>query len=159
MARKQLRQVKEGKLLAKGDWIVYGILLLAVIALVIAFVLPPTEQLEGVTFERNGVLLGTFVFGESAPELTEEGKQACEVSQQDGLIFVVVFADETQEKYNRIVLDNATRKAYVDQANCSIGADCTHSPAITTKGGSIVCVPHGLIVKGIGAQYTPPISG
>ena len=62
--------------------------------------------------------------------------------------------------YNLVVIDLTERKTWVQEADCSSSAECTQMKTITKAGDSIICVPHALVVQGVGdGEIKDPISG
>lgn len=138
-----------------ADVIVYIVLAVLIVALLLAFCLPRQDSgLRGVEVTLKGEVVAEYYFEDdslitaSAVDSRREGdKYYLTVKSQSG-------------GYNLVVIDLTERKAWVQEADCSSSAECTQMKGITKSGDSIICVPHALVVQGVGyGEIKEPISG
>ncbi len=138
-----------------ADVIVYIVLAVLIVALLLAFCLPRQDSgLRGVEVTVKGEIVAEYYFEDdslitaSAVDSRREGdKYYLTVNSQSG-------------GYNLVVIDLTERKAWVQEADCSSSAECTQMKGITKSGDSIICVPHALVVQGVGdGDVREPVCG
>ena len=138
-----------------ADVIVYIVLAVLIVALLLAFCLSRQDSgLRGVEVTIKGEVVAEYYFEDdslitaSVVDSRREGdKYYLTVNSQSG-------------GYNLVVIDLTERKAWVQEADCSSSAECTQMKTITKAGDSIICVPHALVVQGVGdGEIKEPISG
>lgn len=151
----KIDKIKNIKPFRLADVIVYIVLAVLIVALLLAFCLPRQDSsLRGVEVTLKGEVVAEYYFEDdslitaSAVDSRREGdKYYLTVNSQSG-------------GYNLVVIDLTERKAWVQEADCSSSAECTQMKAITKAGDSIICVPHALVVQGVGdGEIKEPISG
>ncbi|MGN0771251.1 MAG: NusG domain II-containing protein [Christensenellales bacterium] len=138
----------------KADVIVYIVLAVVIVALVLAFCLPRKNSLlTGIEIKVSGKVAASYDFDRDEIFV---GENVEFVSVQGGYEITVHVGGE----YNVIFVDVIERKARITSADCSSSADCTTMSEITKAGDSIICVPHQLVVAGLGEEeIKPPVSG
>lgn len=138
-----------------ADVIVYVVLAVLIVALLMAFCLPKQDSsLRGVEVTLKGEVVAEYYFEDdnlvtaAALDSRREGdRYYLTVNAQSG-------------GYNLVVIDVTEHKAWVQEADCSSSAECTQMKAITKAGDSIICIPHALVVQGVGdGEAREPISG
>lgn len=151
----KIDNIKRIKPFRLADVIVYVVLAVLIVALLLAFCLPRQDSsLRGVQVALKGEVVAEYYFEEnnlvtaSAVESRREGDK----------YYLTVFAQSGG--YNLVVVDLTKRTAWVQEADCSSSAECTHMKGITKAGDSIICVPHALVVQGVGdGEVKEPTSG
>ncbi|MGN0797397.1 MAG: NusG domain II-containing protein [Christensenellales bacterium] len=151
----KLDKIKNIKPFRPADVIVYIVLVALIVALLLIFCLPRQDSsLRGVEVTLKGEVVAEYYFDDdslvtaAAVDSRREGdKYYLTVNSQSG-------------GYNVVVIDVTERKVWVKEADCSSSAECTHMDGITEAGDSIICVPHALVVLGVGeGEVREPISG
>ncbi len=143
MAIKQIEQVKNGKPFRPADLIIYGGIIVVVLAFFIAFVFtrssPPLEKIYA---DLDGKRVLTYDFASGA--LTVESGFSERVASEETADKLTITID-SDGGYNTLVIEK-TGRAYISDSDCSFRRDCVRTAAITDGGGMIVCVPHKLKV-------------
>lgn len=151
----QIDNIKNIKPFRLADVIVYVVLAVLIVALLMAFCLPKQDSsLRGVEVTLKGEVVAEYYFEDdnlvtaAALDSRREGdRYYLTVNAQSG-------------GYNLVVIDVTEHKAWVQEADCSSSAECTQMKAITKAGDSIICIPHALVVQGVGdGEAREPISG
>lgn len=149
MSIKKIEQTRANKLFRPLDIVVYGaVAAVAVILLVVFVILPKGNSLTAgasvVEISSKGEIVFSFDFGSGAYEILDGGGRV-ELSGGEK-VSVTVFADEEKRDYNIIAFDLSDGGSVrVLDTNCSRRHDCTYME-ISSDGGSIVCIPHELVV-------------
>lgn len=143
----------------KSDWIVYAIVAVIAIALLLGvFVGRDNDRpLTGIRIAVDGKVVAEYDFATGRMRI-EAGCES-QLSQSDSGVWTIYPDPDDASAYNVLRIDAQARCARVEQANCSIGADCVSMAAIRKAGQMIVCVPHALVIEGIGDGVEPPTSG
>lgn len=107
----------------KGDWILAGAVA-ACAAIAAVFWLMPSPQAANLEIYYQNELLATLALDEDTQYPIQMGDNENTVAIQDG-------------------------KAFMASANCRDHI-CVNSPAISRDGETIVCLPHGIVLKTVG---------
>lgn len=139
-----------------ADVIVYIVLAVLIVALLLAFCLPRQDSsLRGVEVTVNGEIVAEYYFEDDSLVTV-----AVVDSRIEGDKYYLTVHTDQPNGYNLVVIDLTERKAWVQEADCSSSAECTQMKTITKAGDSIICVPHALVVQGVGdGEIKEPISG
>lgn len=151
----KIDNIKDIKPFRLADVIVYIVLVALIVALLLAFCLPRQDSgLRGVEVTLKGEIVAEYYF-EDDSLVTASAVD----SRREGDNYYLTVHTEPNG-YNLVVIDLTERKAWVQEADCSSSAECTQMKAITKAGDSIICVPHALVVQGVGdGEIKEPISG
>lgn len=105
----------------RNDWLLAGATVLAALGLMLAFFLYPQPTGQWVTVAVEGRIFAQYPLAQDA-----------------------TYRIETAQGYNLLQIEN--RQVKIVQADCPDGS-CTHQqPLGENRGGSIVCLPHHLVV-------------
>ncbi|MGN1373111.1 MAG: hypothetical protein ACI4VK_03570 [Candidatus Coproplasma sp.] len=150
MSLKKIQQVKNSKWFRVWDLLVYGIILVAVVALIIAVTVnKDTSPLEGVSLSYRGITIYTYEFEKDKSEITlgREGNVSVGEKDADGS-FTVLFTTDDGEGYNSVFINVKERSVKVTASNCSAHKDCVYTAKITNNGSlPIICPIHSLTVS------------
>ena len=151
----KIDKIKNIKPFRLADVIVYIVLAVLIVALLLAFCLPRQDSsLRGVEVTVKGEIVAEYYF-EDDSLITSSAVD----SRIEGDKYYLTVHTEPNG-YNLVVIDLVERKAWVQEADCSSSAECTQMKTITKAGDSIICVPHALVVQGVGdGDVREPISG
>ena len=151
----KIDNIKNIKPFRPADVIVYIVLVALIVTLLLAFCLPRQDSsLIGIEVTLKGEVVAEYYFEDdnlvtaAAVDSRREGdRYYLTVNSQSG-------------GFNVVVIDLTQRKAWVQEADCSSSVECTQMKAITKAGDSIICIPHALVVQGVGdGGIKEPISG
>lgn len=151
----KIDKIKNIKPFRLADVIVYIVLAVLIVALLLAFCLPRQDSsLRGVEVVLKGEIVAEYYF-EDDSLITA----AVVDSRREGDKYYLTVNSQSSG-YNLVVIDLTERKAWVQESDCSSSAECTQMKTITKAGNSIICVPHALVVQGVGeGEIKEPISG
>ena len=135
-------ELKKGKFFKKFDLIIYFVLLVVILCLLFVFVIK--KESPSLKVERDNQIIYSYYF--SGKEKIESG--VIKTEAKDGFYLKIVGSSEEE---NILFVNVKDRKVTMKKANCSLNADCTYMK-ITKGGEKIVCVPHGIIVHGLGSE-------
>lgn len=144
MSLKKLDEVKQNKWFRAWDIIIYAVILIAAVALILAFTLGgDRSEVEGFYVAYKGERVLSFDFSEDSPKVLDGNRIT--VSAQ-GNVFTIRF--ETEDGgYNIIEADAENKTVRVTESNCSLHKDCTYTAPIKSNSSpSIVCTPHSLVI-------------
>lgn len=150
--------VKKGGYFSAWDIVVYLVLAALIALLFVCVSLGGRKKAAGIEITANGVVVYTYEFGKGGA--VAQGKEEfVREENEDGCVVVTVRAQDGG--FNEIVINPELKKAYVRDADCSYKKDCAHMAAITAENGVIVCVPHALTVRALGAKddLKPSVGG
>ena len=150
--------VKKGGYFSAWDIAVYLILAAAIVALFVSVSLGGRRKAAGIEIAVDGECVYTYEFGKGGAVARGKEDRVREKIEDDCVYVTVSAADGG---FNEIVIDPVAQKAYVRDADCSYKKDCAHMAAITAENGVIVCVPHALTVRALGAKddLKPSVGG
>ena len=151
----KIDNIKNIKPFRIADVIVYIVLAVLIVALLLAFCLPRQDSsLRGVQVTLKGEVVAEYYFeGDSLVTASTVD------SRRDGDKYYLTVNSQSGG-YNVVFIDLTKHTAWVQEADCSSSAECTRMKAITKAGDSIICVPHALVVQGVGEEdVKEPISG
>ncbi len=149
--------VKKGGYFSVWDIAVYLVLATAILGLFVWISLGGRNKATGIEITVDGATVYTYEYGKGGA--IARGQEECVQEEREGdCIAVTVCA---QGGFNEIIIDPNEKKAYVRDADCSYKKDCVHMTAITAENGIIVCVPHALTVRALGAKddLKPSVGG
>ena len=138
------RQIREHKPYARGDLIVYVLIVALIVALFCIYLGRQTQEADGITVEVHGEVVYRYEFGSGG---TISAGWEDRVSEERGDVLQVRI--ETASGHNVIAIDEAARTVRIQDADCSRQKDCTHMQAIGEGRGVIVSIPHGLTVTSL----------
>ncbi|MGN0788387.1 MAG: NusG domain II-containing protein [Christensenellales bacterium] len=151
----KIDKIKDIKPFRIADVIVYIVLAALIVALLLAFCLPRQDSgLRGVEVILKGEVVAEYYFEDDSLVVASTVDSRIEGDKY----YLTVHTEPNG--YNLVVIDLTERKAWVQESDCSSSAECTQMKAITKAGDSIICVPHALVVQGVGeGEVREPISG
>lgn len=150
MSLKKIQQVKNSKWFRVWDLLVYGIILIAVVALVIAVTVNrDTSPLEGVSLSYKGITIYTYEFEGDKSEIALGRESNVSVGEKDADgSFTVKFITDNGEGYNNVFINVKERSVKITASNCSARKDCVYTARLTSNGSvPIFCNIHSLIVS------------
>lgn len=157
MSRKKIEQIRNTPMFRKADWIILvAIVVVAIALLIAAFALQKEGTLRAVEIRLDQKCIATYDFDDAQWEY-DPAYQEYILDEGDGRYRI--YSDADKDHYNLIRIDPNARKVEMLEANCSSRADCVYMQAITAPAQVIVCVPHGLVIEGIGDSVAPPVLG
>ena len=139
----RIRVIREGKLFAPWDLLVYAVTAVVIVVLFLVFVVSDifrTDDAEGIRVEADGQTVYTYVFGKGGSAAQGWEKRVTERTE-GGLLYVRI---ELQDGWNELLIDGDMVRMF--DADCSMRKDCTHMRAIGEGGSVITCIPHKLKV-------------
>ena len=146
MSYQRVEQVKKRPPFALWDLLIYGILAVAVVLLFVVFVFTADKSaIEGVQILFQDEVAYTYSFEEGGTA-TQGYESRFALTEEDGKIVLIAYADDTREHFNRIEIDETEKSVKVTDSNCSRHRDCVFMDEIKTKSGVIICVPHAMKV-------------
>ena len=151
----KIDNIKRIKPFRLADVIVYIVLVALIVALLLAFCLPRQDSgLRGVEVTIKGEIVAEYYFEDDSLVTAS----AVDSRREGDKYYLTVHTEPNG--YNLVVIDITERKAWVQESDCSSSAECTQMKTITKAGNSIICVPHALVVQGVGeGEIKEPISG
>lgn len=104
--------------------------------------------------EAGETLVFRYVYAEDTYFIDALWRDRVSVEAAEAGYEVTIAGLDGGDGFNALAIEGA--KAYMRDANCSRGRDCTHFPAIRRGEQVIICVPHHLMVYGIGDGEAAP---
>jgi hypothetical protein len=142
----------------KADLFVYAALALIIILLFLLLRPLHAAALDFVEFRVDGISDAVFTVSTADNKyyISPDFSENISVERDGGGLLVTVHAGGG---FNSVrILPGG--EVYVSDADCSLHKDCTKFPHITRSGMSIICVPHGLSIIGVGSADAPdPVTG
>lgn len=159
MSISNIKNEKNNKAFKKADLLLYGIIIMVVAILFIVFVFVNNDEgLSGIEVYISDELVLAYDFSSDEFDYDNNSETIVIKNVADGYR-VTLYEDEDKDHYNIILIDAKNKKITVEDANCSSSKDCMYM-SIEKASDLIVCVPHNLIIKGVGEQEIgDPISG
>lgn len=156
MSLKKINQVKSDRGFKIWDLLVYGVILAAAAALLIAvFVRRDNNPLKGIIITVGEETALTYDFETGIAEYTDvEQGGMIEVEQQTESLFV--FSVRRGKHYNRVRIDKSARTVKVIAADCSRN-DCVYTSAIKDNSGMIYCSPNDMKIMPYDYHESPDI--
>ena len=143
MSLKKIEQIKVEKPFKIFDLIIYGCVILIIVALLLVFFFNKGEKIKGVTVNYNGVAVFSYDFEKDENIVLDSSKISVEQNNENNLL-VRFFLNEDKTAYNVIEINKAECKIKVIDTDCSLRKDCYHTAAISNDNGFITCTPHKL---------------
>ena len=148
MSLKKVEQVKKDRFFRIWDILVYGVIIVVVVALFLAVTLTADKSsLTAISaYYDNGV---AFSYDFEKGELNIAMPDNVKVEDNGENTLTIIFCTnggslDKPESYNTIVIDKAERTVSVTESDCSNRKDCVHTPALKDSSSLIVCSPHHL---------------
>lgn len=135
----------KGLFFKKGDIIIYLMATIIFVACVLLFLFPAKsayKSIDIIDFSDKNSLLARYDVNTNEISVYS---QRVSVEKNNGTYLITVLTDGKEN-----VLQIANGKAKMISAHCSPSADCTKFGEITSAGQEIVCLPHSLIIRGMG---------
>ncbi len=146
------QSIKESKPFFKKDLIVYLLVILLTISFIVIVNITSTPN-DKVECLYNGQKVFDYDFAVNNLKLySVDGVTVIQNTDGDALYLTLTYSDGG---FNKVKLDKKQKSASVSESNCSHSKDCVHSPAIVKSGQSVICVPHGLVLKSANTVGTP----
>ena len=145
-------KIKNAKIFAFPDIIIYVLLGALIVALFAGFVWGENPSLTAisawVSIDGENEKIFVFDFESGGLSVADGWESRVIVAQEDGksLTVEILFGDGK----NVLLIDKAERWAKMTESDCSLHHDCTTFPPITQGGGVIICLPRGLTIAGEG---------
>lgn len=145
MSYKKVRQVKQDKYFRIWDLLVYGAVIVIIVALLLYTLLTrdssPADGIK-VSYRGEQVMLYDYSSGD-----LNYNPDYIEIQKNDDTQIIAVFYTADKSGYNIIKIDKGEHSAEVTDANCSTHKDCVYTPAIKDNSSAISCPPHLLIIE------------
>lgn len=146
------QSIKESKPFFKKDLIVYLLVILLTVSFIVIVNITSTPN-DKVECLYNGQKVFDYDFAVNNLKLySVDGVTVTQNTDGDALYLTLTYSDGG---FNKVKLDKKQKSASVSESNCSQSKDCVHSPAIVKSGQSVICVPHGLVLKSANTVGTP----
>ncbi len=123
------------------------IFLILAILIIVFFVVPTAEKTNRFEATINGKKVFEYDFTSGNYSIYDSSK--VEVIEEDKFKFI------SDSGYNILKVDRKKNEATVCETDCGITKECTK---MLLSQGSIICVPHNLIIKFSG-EIAPPMVG
>lgn len=154
------RRIKNSKVFAKSDLIVYSLVFVVLAILFLTFTIfnTPTTS-KGFTVTLNDKTVLTYSNEQKNITVLDDFKGFVIVEQDANLFNITIYTDKDKLHFNKLTIDTVDNVANVTESNCSASKECVHMPKISNQ-GFIYCAIHGLkiIPTGSGGSV-PPIVG
>lgn len=148
MSLKKIEQIKTDKGFKLPDLIIYGVIILLVVALFIAvFATKNKNPLTGIRVYLETDVVFEYEFG-SAPVYNDKVK-----IEEDGKGITVTISDGND--YNVLYIDKDKKTVKMTEANCR-GKQCLYFKEISDNNKFIYCNPHRLKVEPFSRDYDDP---
>lgn len=155
--KEKVNKIKIARLFRIGDLILYLTILMVVLSLFLGFVIFPSRELSnGFQALVGNESILTFKY-DNDYDINQNFADNVSVKIESNTYKFTISTENNG--YNVISVDTVNKLVSVTESNCSISKDCVHTPALTVKGGAIICVPHNLKIVPLGDGYRPPITG
>lgn len=154
----RLRLVRDRRLFAPLDAVVYAILLLLVGVLFAVFVFGGRDRAaEGIRVEVRGEAVYRYEYGAGGWVAPAWSGRIAEREEGEVLYVRIV----TEEGWNELAIDLAQKSVRMNDADCSRRKDCTHMAPVQGAFDVIVCLPHALKVLALkgGEDISHPVIG
>jgi hypothetical protein len=150
MSLKKITQVRGDKGFKILDLILYGGLIVLIVALFIAFVFfKDTSPLKGVEIYVKNNLVFTYDF--EAGKYTVADENVIEVVD-DGTTELKIKIVTENDGYNYVTINKSESWVDLTDANCSYRKDCVHMTRISDVSSTIICTPHAVQIVPVGYQ-------
>ena len=146
MSLKKIEQVKIGKWFKIWDLLVYGLLVVVIIALILVFAFAGKGgELDGVSISYKGERLATYSFDENKLDILNA--EYIELNEEGEDSIFLTFYTQGKKGYNKIEINKKEKSVKVTASNCSTHKDCVYSsPVKGTRSVPILCTPHALSI-------------
>ncbi len=138
----------ENKIFRKGDIIVYAVAVVIIAILLCVFLIPNQNKgsLQKIEiFYKESVVFSYQFSSKSVIIENTDGVKVYTEESSDGLVVRI----DSEKGHNVLLIKN--HSAVMQEADCSVYADCVNNFGAIEKGGDfIICLPHELKVVGIG---------
>ena len=155
MKKKGIEDVKNSKYFSVWDIIPYAIVLVVAAVLMLVFLLPEKEKMNGFYVEYGENVILTYGFSSDEFTVTDGFENNVEVKEENGGYTVEI---NTGDGFNAFFVDKEKRTVKMIDSDCSFTRDCTYMPAIEESGDSIICVPHKLKIIADGSGLSSPVT-
>lgn len=148
MSQKKIEQVKKTKYFRPWDILVYGIILLVIVALfLIVFLTGDKTSANGFTIRQGERVVFTYYFDTDRYVYTlTDGVIKIDSEDEGSLNFTVYTGDKSG--FNKIKVDKLAGSVEVVDADCSLlRKDCVYTPALKDNSSVISCLPHEMYIE------------
>ncbi|MEG1394302.1 MAG: NusG domain II-containing protein [Clostridia bacterium] len=145
MAQKHIDEIKKSKPFKAFDLIIYAAIVVLIIVLFCVIFARNVDELQGVEITCGESKIYEYNFADDKSQFAPS--DMIKEERNGDKIFVTVTING---EFNLIEIDTAKRAVRVKDSDCSPSKECVHTPTITRSNGSIVCVPHKLVIQGVG---------
>lgn len=139
----------------KLDVFIYAFIVILTISLFLGFViLPRPTKNKGFRVEIDSNNVFEFLYDDNSYTVNSDFDVDVEPCQ-DGFTVKIIHNGE----FNTLKINTSDKWVKVIDSDCSIKKDCVYFPPLTDDNGTIVCVPHRLVVIPLGSGFIPPVAG
>ena len=157
--RIDISNFKGKKPFEKHDIFIYALLTVLIMVLFVVFVISPAcnkDNGQGFNVHIDGKLAVTCYY-DGKIDIEKDFVSSVEKQSTENGYIIKIYTGEDNSQFNTLQVDFIEQSVKIIDSNCPT-KNCNHLPAIK-KNGSIICMPHGVTVKPIGKQFTPPTTG
>lgn len=146
MSLKKIRQVKNSKWFRIWDLIVYGAVIVVIVALFLAFhFTKDTSKADGVRILYKNETVFEYYYSADDYKIVKEENVSIESESAQKL--TLTFYTDGKKGYNEVVIDKVEKSVKVTDADCSLRKDCVYTPEIKNSSGFISCSPHMMTIQ------------
>lgn len=156
MKKKSIEDVKNSKYFSVWDIIPYAVVLIVAAVLMLVFLLPEKDSMNGFYVEYGENRILTYDFSSDEFKVAEGYENNVDVKDEKGGYTVEI---NTGDGFNSFFVNIEKRTVKMIDTDCSFTRDCTYMPAIEESGDSIICVPHKLKIIAEGRGLSSPVTG
>lgn len=150
MKNSTLIDIKNSKLFKPFDIIIYVLVFILVLSLFFAFsIFKNKDSLSKFKVEINNKTIMTFDYqnGLDGFSFFYGYENLVLINQNDNIIECKIYINQDKIDYNTLLIDLEDNSVKMKDANCK-NKDCAHFSKLSS-GGSIVCVPHNLVISSL----------
>lgn len=146
-----LESVKKSKFFKPFDIVIYSLVLVIILCFFLIFVVFKSDNnVLGfkVNIDNQDVIYFEYEKGIDGFTFEHNYSTLTQTKKIENSIEVKIFTNEQKTAFNLLQIDLENKCVKMLDSNCK-NKDCTHFKGISSDSGSIICVPHNLIVSAI----------
>ena len=147
--------IKNSKLFKPFDIVIYLIIFFLLITLFFVFVIIPKKS-SGFVINVENKFAFAYYF-ETGLYIGKNPNISLDKEEDNDFVYLTIFLDNKKEEYNKLKIDKKNKTICVIESNC-LNHDCEHFSPIKDK-GSIICLPHKLVITPAKTGYADLIVG
>lgn len=157
MSKIDFFEIKSRKPFEKTDIFIYIIMTALIVSLFCAFIFfSAPNNVEGFKISYKSEVVFTLKYSTREYSIKKGFENNLKVDLDENA--VTFYSRENNSGYNVISFNANEKSVWISKANCSVSADCVHSPKVTNS-GSVICAPRELKVLPLSGGFVPPTTG